>query len=305
MKNIIFGIFVLAVVLFVSGCTEDPQFAKTVNIEDVFSGGGVETPKYSCTDSDGGFNLYERGTCIDSLGRNLTDECIDPQDNYGKTLKESYCYNNTCVVESDCPFSCLDGICITNHTGSEYQYIIEFENQTAINNNLTSDVIIYKALRSDGKGFYVISNLGNIETSKILAVKPDTTLANLPKFFYENDEGENIEFLPANIYVQPNQEPLAVLRYTGSTGMLKIAQVPHSEIDFEEVMFELIANEEDQDGFMNLGRYKETAEYQEIYSCGFGYVGLFDYDLWITNYFVIQNPHENSEIDQIKFSFFD
>jgi len=84
----------------------------------VFSSASIAKPEQSektsvlfssCYDTDGGYNLAVRGTCMDGV-KNITDRCLS-----GGILSEAYCVNNTvCVVKNvTCPDGqyCLGGRC--------------------------------------------------------------------------------------------------------------------------------------------------------------------------------------------------
>ena len=73
-------------------------------------GGLCTVANPSCTDSDGGYDYYEKGKCYD--GKNtLTDHCID-----NTTLREYICNSNVCEESHNspfvCPYGCRDGACL-------------------------------------------------------------------------------------------------------------------------------------------------------------------------------------------------
>lgn len=75
--------------------------------------GGCEDGKcVSCTDTDGGMNLYEKGTCTGSNGQ-FTDSC---NPNVFGRINEAYCLDSgDChyvAMDDVCPYGCEDGRCI-------------------------------------------------------------------------------------------------------------------------------------------------------------------------------------------------
>ena len=58
----------------------------------------------TCTDSDGGKDIYTKGTCKDSSGEH-SDYCL------GEDLVEYYCSNNICVTTAEYQCQCNDGKC--------------------------------------------------------------------------------------------------------------------------------------------------------------------------------------------------
>ena len=74
------------------------------------------TPTYTCTDSDGGKNIYVNGVCEDSLGMKIYDGCLAGE------LREVYCdlgNGNLCnYYKTNCPsgYVCKDGACVKTTT---------------------------------------------------------------------------------------------------------------------------------------------------------------------------------------------
>jgi len=64
----------------------------------------------TCTDSDGGYNIYVRGSSIDATGANRTDFCGS------NVLLEYYCdiTNTTQGNTTVCPNGCYDGACVSS-----------------------------------------------------------------------------------------------------------------------------------------------------------------------------------------------
>lgn len=65
----------------------------------------------SCSDTDGGENIYEKGTCSDGSVV-ITDNCMAV--GYESYLNENWCYDGTCWgASTKCPggYICLDGRC--------------------------------------------------------------------------------------------------------------------------------------------------------------------------------------------------
>ncbi len=68
----------------------------------------------TCTDSDGGNNVYTKGTCTNSNG-SYTDYCVYPG------IREYYCTGSTCAsTTSSCPssYGCVNGVCVLNTTNT-------------------------------------------------------------------------------------------------------------------------------------------------------------------------------------------
>ena len=65
------------------------------------------TKEIICTDSDGGWSIYVKGTCSGNNGQ-YTDFCVD-----ATTLREFACDNNNCLsMNYLCTESCYNGACI-------------------------------------------------------------------------------------------------------------------------------------------------------------------------------------------------
>lgn len=111
-KKMIYGLVILAVVICLAivimnglGITGNP-----VVLWDV---GGGPQKEITCTDSDGGLNLYTKGTCQTSLRNSeKTDSCKS-----GYVLVEAYCYGTRCMTkEYTCSDACISGACMKPST---------------------------------------------------------------------------------------------------------------------------------------------------------------------------------------------
>ena len=113
MKKVIFGVLVL-MVFVVSGCDlleENPQLSSEGKLAVMrLPGGGGGGSGTTCTDTDGGIHLYEKGTVVLG-GESKTDYCL-VQGGVFMTLNEYYCDGLNIVASNEfCPYGCQDGIC--------------------------------------------------------------------------------------------------------------------------------------------------------------------------------------------------
>ncbi len=94
------------------------QALKSINPSTSLAYGGK-----SCADSDGGDNIYLRGTCTDA-GNTKTffvDYCYDVDADQRLELTEYGCVNNQCKVVRTvkCTYGCKDGACIRSATAKK------------------------------------------------------------------------------------------------------------------------------------------------------------------------------------------
>ena len=90
-----------------------PEATSSVTISDVQPTfwerlfGITKQVQTDCTDSDGGWSIYVKGTCSGNNGQ-YTDFCVD-----ATTLREFACDNNNCLsMNYLCTESCYNGACI-------------------------------------------------------------------------------------------------------------------------------------------------------------------------------------------------
>ena len=102
----------------------------------------------ACSDSDGGWNIYEMGTCRDMLYEvitgSYTDYCIIGTD----ALVEYFCHNErgSCVaIGIDCTYGCSNGACLDQSNDTTPPVIEVF----TLEYNDTGDYIYFYALASD------------------------------------------------------------------------------------------------------------------------------------------------------------
>tara|TARA_Y100000310_G_C20352502_1_gene655055 strand:+ start:381 stop:695 length:315 start_codon:yes stop_codon:yes gene_type:complete len=77
-----------------------------------FTGQVVTTTDRSCTDSDGGKNVYQKGTITNEVGTSYEDTCVN-----GKRLKEYYCGEGSFIFLDKIQnfrqiCKCEDGVCV-------------------------------------------------------------------------------------------------------------------------------------------------------------------------------------------------
>jgi len=102
-------------------CMEVTQVGTGLTVAECYDGPINESEEERiCTDSDGGRDLLQKGTCTDNLGSN-TDDCWSSDGNEG--ISEWYCHADdaVCVVDrsypnSYCPNGCSDGRCVGNNS---------------------------------------------------------------------------------------------------------------------------------------------------------------------------------------------
>lgn len=97
----------------------------------LFGAGAQVTPEniIACTDNDGGYNIYVKGTCYDYTGETFTDYCIGDNN-----IAEYFCSNNRCTIQQwahPCPegYICYNGACVKEEQ-------VNISNATTILNNI-------------------------------------------------------------------------------------------------------------------------------------------------------------------------
>lgn len=86
--------------------------------------GTMEEEEDPCTDTDGGNDIYLKGTCSDTEGGGSTDVC--PIGAWTQFVSEAYCGEEDCLgVSTSCPtdYLCYDGACeslFEDHDGDGY-----------------------------------------------------------------------------------------------------------------------------------------------------------------------------------------
>ena len=93
-------------------CSENGPGVNFINCPNGCNDGAcIPEINITCTDSDGGINYPEKGTCLDSSGE-LVDGCIVGGLHDG-WLREIFCKEGKCVMHDyECPDGCLEGICV-------------------------------------------------------------------------------------------------------------------------------------------------------------------------------------------------
>jgi len=324
MNESIFVIFVLAVI-FVSSCElvqESPQFARKVNIMEEPGGGGGSVGSsgnvISCTDSDGGLNYFVQGSCVDSVhSLPMDDGCIQSNESNNGWLREINCEDRgsgfMCQMNDyECPYGCYQGACLNeavNQT-TEYKYEMEIESLKTFNSTFDADALVFRAVGRAGynDGFKVSVRIGNgtyyVSTDEVAMIKPNT-LGGSVEVFYYNLDGDWRRATGNYFFMTPTDiSPYDGIKvdYQGAAGDLEFT--PHNTFGNSNVLVDIISLGEDLNGFRSLGRFQGTAEEQEIFACGYGYVGTDIGEIVVSNKFHILNPHENSEVDEVHFSLF-
>jgi len=114
-----------------------------------------------CSDSDGGYNIFIRGTCRDYMQQGITSTNIDACEN--NVLREFYCANNSICVNAfgSCPFGyiCENGTCIDATPPT-----IEFFNLT-FNNSLNVSFLRLYAGAHDYESVIVTESYEGIDPS--------------------------------------------------------------------------------------------------------------------------------------------
>lgn len=319
-------------ILVISGCdqftpTDDPQLSgiRPMIERAVGGGGGSYIPPavvnetnttFYCTDSDG-YDIFTRG-CVEYNMGIACDSCEEDDPN-NEMVWEYFCVDHGSmgmIAESEqslCPNGCFDGACNAQPGNQtiEYPYEIQFEDNYDINSTYEADVILFTAMgqASSGTGFRLRESGGLnstvVYTNRVAILKPSSTLSPWGPVFYEDHDGDfQILASPTSIYIMPgNISSVASISYEPLNGLLSIG-LGGTEIMWQNVMFQLISNGEDQEGFMDFGYYAYSSEYQEAFACSTGYFGHLNDDVWVTDNFVVRNPHDNFERDEVHLSFF-
>ena len=84
-----------------SNCSVGSKYALTCDYGCLNGSCTGNATNQTCTDSDGGFNYYIRGTCTDANNRSLTDYCVN-----SSVVREYLCGSAGCEESHNSPFDC-------------------------------------------------------------------------------------------------------------------------------------------------------------------------------------------------------